>query len=242
MDLQNHKKINQTNMENQAVQTTPSGAKGEWLFWLIMLLPFLYLPFIWDKLPDSIPTHWNFRGEVNHYSSKTYGTLFLPLLNIGMYLLLLALPKIDPRKKNYQYFGNTYRNIRILLVLFMTTMFFVTMQMALGAMAMNSKAIFILIFGLMAALGNFMRTIRSNFFVGIRTPWTLDNPEVWRKTHEMGGKLWFYASLAGIVGLLFIGKEHISWFVIPYFSAIVIYPVLYSYLLFRKINSAKTGE
>jgi uncharacterized membrane protein len=176
------------------------------------------------------------RGEIDDYSSKTSGTLFLPLLNIGMYLLLLLLPKIDPRKKNYQYFGNTYRNIRLLLALFMTVMFFVVMQIALGAMAMDSKAVLILIFGLIAVFGNFMRTIRSNFFIGIRTPWTLDNPEVWRKTHEVGGKLWFYASLAGIVILLVTGKEHIVWFVVPYLCAIVLYPILYSYLQFRKLK------
>lgn len=229
-------------MENQTTQTTPTGAKSEWLFWLILLLPFFYIPFIWDKLPDSIPTHWNFKGEVDQYSSKTFGTLFLPFLSIGLYLLLLLLPKIDPRRKNYRYFGHTYRNIRLLLAVFMTVMFFITMQMALGSMNMNSKVIFILIFGLMAVLGNFMRTIRSNFFVGIRTPWTLDNPEVWRRTHEMGGKLWFYASLIGILCLLFISKEQMAWFVIPYLSAITLYPILYSYLLFRKINSTKTGE
>lgn len=229
-------------MENQATQKTYTGLKGEWLFWIIMLLPFLYIPFIWDKLPESIPTHWDFQGEINGYSSKTSGTLFLPLLNICMYFLLLLIPKIDPRKKNYQYFGHTYRNIRLLLVVFMTTMFFVVMQIAIGAMAMDSNAVLILIFGVIAVFGNFMRTIRSNFFIGIRTPWTLDNPEVWRKTHEMGGKLWFYTSLIGIVFLLFIGKKYISWFAVSYLCVIVIYPVLYSYLLFRKLNATKTGE
>src|SRR5689334_2616279 len=98
-------------MENQEVQKMPM--KREWLLWIILLLPFLYIPFIWDKLPNSIPTHWNFQGEPDKYSSKTSATLFLPLLNIGLYLLLLVLPKIDPRKKNYNYFGNTYRNIRM---------------------------------------------------------------------------------------------------------------------------------
>jgi uncharacterized membrane protein len=228
-------------MENQVVQKTPAGAKGEWLFWIILLLPFLYIPFIWDKLPDSIPTHWNFKGEIDNYSSRTAGTLFLPLLNIGLYVLLLLLPKIDPRRKNYQYFGNTYRNIRLLLVLFMTIMFFVVMQVALGAVSMDSKVILILVFALIAVLGNFMRTIRSNFFVGIRTPCTLDNPDVWRKTHQAAGKLWFYGSLIGIICLLFIDKERLLWMLIPYLCAIVIYPVLYSYLLFRKINQAKTA-
>lgn len=227
-------------MENQDIQKMPM--KREWLLWIILLLPFLYIPFIWDKLPDSVPTHWNLKGEVDNYSSKTFAALFLPLLNIGMYLLFLVLPKIDPRKKNYNYFGNTYRNIRLLLAIFMTTMFFIAMQEALGTMKMDSKVVLFLVFGLMAVLGNFMRTIRSNFFVGIRTPWTLDNPEVWRRTHEAGGKLWFYASLIGMVCLLFIPKEYISWLMAPYLAVITVYPILYSYLLFRKINSAKADK
>src|SRR5678815_706041 len=135
-------------METQTAQTEKNIFQREWLFWMILLLPFIYIIFIWNKLPDSIPTHWNIKGEVDHYSSRTAGTLFLPLLNIGLYLLLLLLPKIDPRKKNYQYFGNTYRNIRLLLTLFMTTMFFVVMQIALGTMAMDTKAVLILILGL----------------------------------------------------------------------------------------------
>lgn len=227
-------------MENQDVQKMPM--KREWLFWIILLLPFFYIPFIWDKLPDAIPTHWNLHGKVNQYSSKTFGTLFLPLLNIGMYALFLILPKIDPRKKNYNYFGNTYRNIRLLLVVFMTVMFFITMQMALGVMNADSKIVLILVFGVIAIFGNFLRTIRSNFFVGIRTPWTLDNPEVWRRTHEAGGRLWFYASLIGILCLLFIPKEYIPWLMVPYLAVVIIYPILYSYLLFRKISSIKPED
>lgn len=229
-------------MENKIEQKASVGVRGEWLFWIILLLPFLYIPFIWNKLPESIPTHWDMEGKVNDYSSKAFGTLFLPLLNIAMYFLFLLLPKIDPRRKNYNYFGNTYRNIRLLLAIFMTIMFFVTMQMALGSMSMDTKVVLILVFGLIAVFGNFMRTIRSNFFVGIRTPWTLDNPEVWRRTHEAGGKLWFYASLIAIVCLLFIPKEYMMVITVPYLALVIVYPILYSYLLFRKISRTKAGE
>jgi uncharacterized membrane protein len=227
-------------MENQTTQTATGSMKSEWFFWLILLLPFLYIPFIWGKLPESIPTHWNIHGEPDKFSSKEVGTLMLPLVNFGMYLLLLFLPKIDPRKRNYNYFGNAYRNIRLALALFMLTLFFITMQWSLGTMLIKSKTILILVFGLMAVLGNFLRTIRSNFFVGIRTPWTLDNAEVWKKTHEHAGKLWFYVSLAAMAILLFIREEYLLWIVIPSISVLAIYPVVYSYMLFRKIEDTKT--
>ena len=229
-------------MENQTTQTEASGIKNEWFFWLIMLLPFLYIPFVWDKLPDTVPIHWNINGEPNGYTSKAFGVLIFPMMNIGIYLLLIVLPKIDSRKRNYNYFGNAYRNIRLALTLFITIMFFISMQWSLGSKMINAKVIFILLFGLTAVFGNYMKTIRSNFFVGIRTPWTLDNPEVWRRTHERSGKLWFYSSLAAIAITFFISEHYMTVFLITYIIITTVYPILYSYLLFRKIGNTKAEE
>ncbi|MBK5284876.1 MAG: SdpI family protein [Bacteroidia bacterium] len=226
-------------MENQTTQTANGSMKSEWFFWLILLLPFLYIPFIWDKLPESVPTHWNIHGEPDKFSSKEVGTFLLPLINIGMYLLLLILPKIDPRKRNYNYFGNAYRNIRLALALFMVIIFFIAMQWSIGSKMINAKLVFIVVFALLAVMGNFMRTIRSNFFIGIRTPWTLDNPEVWRRTHERSGKLWFYSSLAAILITFIISENYMTIFLIAYIAVTSIYPIIYSYLLFRKIRKAK---
>jgi uncharacterized membrane protein len=211
--------------------------KTEWIFWILLLLPFLYIPFIWGRLPDSIPTHWDFNGEPNDYSSKAVGTLLLPLINIGMYFLLLFIPRIDPRKRSYEYFSSSYRNIRLAISVFMCVMFFIIMQWTLGNRFFNAKVIIILVLGLMAFLGNYLRTIKSNFFVGIRTPWTLDNVEVWKKTHEVGGRLWFYASLLTMLVALFVTQKEIGPLLITYFVIIVVIPVLYSYVVYRRIKS-----
>ena len=229
-------------MENETTFPASGRKKNEWLFWLTLLLPFLYIPFIWNKLPESVPTHWNFHGDPDQYASKGFGTLLLPVLNVVIYILMLLFPKIDPRKNNYNYFGNSYRNIRLALTLFMTIFFFITMQWSLGNSSVNSKTIFIFMFCLFAVLGNFMRTIRSNFFIGIRTPWTLDNPEVWKKTHEQSGKLWFYTSLAAMVISFLLSKEFMIWLLIPYFCIIVIFPLIYSYVLFRKITNINSSK
>jgi uncharacterized membrane protein len=226
-------------METTTTQNTGFKIKNEIVLWLILLLPFAYIPFIWDNLPEEIPIHWNLQGEVDNYGSRTFGTLFLPVLNIAMYLLFLVIPRIDPRRKNFDYFGNTYRNIRIVLAVFMMAMFFLTMQWALGNKIFDGKTISIFVFALLAVFGNFMRTIRSNYFVGIRTPWTLDNAEVWRRTHEVGGRLWFYASLAAILFSFILPKDAMIIFQAVYLGVIIVYPILYSYLLFRKIGKAK---
>jgi len=103
----------------------------------------------------------------------------------------------------------------------------------MDALFISPKLILVMVCLLIAVFGNFMRTIRSNFFVGIRTPWTLDNPEVWRKTHEQSGKLWFYSSIACILVLIFIPDPYIQWLFIPYIILISVYPIVYSYMVFR---------
>jgi uncharacterized membrane protein len=221
---------------NNGVNTV--GKKAEWIFWIILLLPFLYIPFIWDKLPESVPTHWNAKGEIDDYSSRLFGTFLVPVMNIALYFLFLVLPKIDPRKKNYPLFGNAYWYIRLTIASFMMVMFFITINTAMGYLVLNPKIIIMLVLLLLAVLGNFMRTIRSNFFVGIRTPWTLDNPEVWKKTHEHSGRIWFYASLACLLILIFIPEQYMMWVFIPFIILISVYPVVYSYLIFRKLNGA----
>lgn len=229
-------------MQNETTLPATGSKKNEWIFWIILLIPFLYIPFIWNRLPETIPVHWNFHGVPDNYSSKISGTLFVPVLNIIIYVLMLVLPKIDPRKRNYSAFSSSYRNIRLTFALFFMILFFIIMQWSMGDTTVDSKTIFLLMFGLFAVLGNLMRTIRSNFFFGIRTPWTLDNPDVWRKTHEQGGKIWFYASILAIGISFFLNLELMLWLAIPYFCLITVYPVLYSYLLFRKIGKTKMGD
>src|SRR5688500_2064357 len=106
--------------------------KKEWLLWIILLLPFGILLFIWDKLPQQVATHWNIHGEADDYSSKAFGALFMPLLNIGLYLLLIVLPKIDPRKRNYDLFQGPFFMIRLALAAFLTGIHLITLYIAMG--------------------------------------------------------------------------------------------------------------
>src|SRR5690606_19869238 len=100
--------------------------KKDWLIWVVLLAPFAIIAYFWNQFPEQIPTHWNAKGEVDDYSGKYFGLFFSPLLNIGVYLLFKALPFIDPKKYNYQFFSGKLRNIQLTIHVFFSGLAIVT--------------------------------------------------------------------------------------------------------------------
>ena len=211
------------------------------MIWLILLLPFIYSLIVWNKVPERIPTHFNVKGEPDDYSGKALALLLLPLMNLLIYLILFFIPRIDPRKKNYEAFGQSYQNIRLLIHLFFMGIFiFITQTTSLGqSLQLNVFLSCMLLF--FALLGNYMRTVRSNFFVGIRTPWTLSNDVVWRKTHELGGRIWFYSGIALAVVVFFLPQIAAAIVMGSGVFLMVMIPVVYSYFEYRKIVDGAQG-
>ncbi len=211
--------------------------KKEAVIWLILLLPFIYSFIVWNKIPDRVPTHFDINGEPDDYSSKTFALLLLPVMNIIIYFILFIVPRIDPRKKNYAAFGSSYQNIRLLIHLFFVGVFIFITQTTSGGQPLKLNAFLSGLLLFFALLGNYMRTVRSNFFVGIRTPWTLSNDIVWRKTHELGGKIWFYSGIVLAIVIFFLPQTAAVVVMFCGIFLMVIIPVVYSYLEYRKITS-----
>jgi uncharacterized membrane protein len=216
--------------------------KKKWIIWIIILIPFIYSAFIYNQLPEQVPIHWDLEGRPDDYSSRFSGVFLMPLMNIGVYFLLLLLPKIDPRKRNYELFSGTYRALRFIIHSLFTAFYFLMIQGAMTGEIFSPKIIFITIFLFLALMGNYMKNIKSNFFIGIRTPWTLDNKEVWKKTHELAGKIWFYTGLLAALLVLLIPEKFILYLSIPVFAIIVLIPVVYSYFAFREIEKQNVQE
>ncbi len=211
--------------------------KKEVLIWLILLLPFVYAIIIWNKVPELMPTHFNLKGEPDDYSGKAAALLVMPLINVAVYGLLFFIPLIDPRKNNYTAFGSSYQNMRLIIHLFLTGLFiYITQKTADGSpLQVNVFYSGLLLF--LALLGNYFRTVRSNFFVGIRTPWTLSSDEVWRKTHALAGRLWFYSGIVLAITMLFLSRTAATVVMISGVVLMVMIPVVYSYLAYRKLSS-----
>jgi uncharacterized membrane protein len=209
--------------------------KSEWLQMLILLVPFVFAGLFWDKFPDRIPTHWNFRGQVDAYSGKYFGLLWLPVVNIGLCGLFLVLPKIDPRKKNYGLFRGPYKAFRVVMTLFMAVIFFTIALVSLGYKLSVPGVICYTSILLFLVIGNYIGNIRPNWFVGIRTPWTLDNPEIWRRTHRMAGRLLVASSMVMLLlGIVVRGRLFQVLFFGYVIAFVALVPTVYSYVLHRR--------
>lgn len=219
--------------------------KKESFLWLFLALPFLFAAATWSSMPDVVPTHWNAHNQVDGYGSKTYAELFLPFLNMGLYLFFYGLfwliPKIDPRKQNFEKMGDLLYKMRAAVTIFLTIVFLLCMNASLTANpGLISVGVGIMIMLLIAALGKFIGNVRPNYFVGIRTPWTLESPEVWTRTHQAGGRILFYTGLIGAPIVLAV--SFIENGILPIATAIVllmgstIYIVYYSYKIFNQLE------
>lgn len=213
--------------------------KKEFIIWLLLLLPFIYAMVIWNKTPDQVPTHFNLKGEPDDYSGKAFALLLMPLLNSVIYFVLFFVPRIDPRKKNYESFGSSYQNIRLLIHVFMLGIFLFITQTTSGGQPLQLNLFMSGMLLFFALLGNYMRTVRSNFFVGIRTPWTLSNETVWRKTHELAGKIWFYSGIVLAIVVFFLPDIAAGIVMGTGVFLMAIIPVVYSYLEFNRLSHLK---
>ena len=161
------------------------------LLWAFSAVPAIILTIVYGKLPPRVPVSFGFDGVVNAWGPKS--VLWL-LAGMGplMALMLQFLPRIDPKKQNYAKFQRYYDQFAILTELFLLTAFGLTVAETLrpGTVSIG-RAMTALISILLILLGNMMGKIKHNYFFGIRTPWTLADPDVWNRTHALGGKLWF---------------------------------------------------
>lgn len=210
--------------------------KKDWFIILLMILTLIISLLLYPKLPDKMPSHWNIKGEVDAYSSKLSGVLNINLMNIGFYFLFLIIPSIDPKKQNYENFRPAYNVIRYTFHLLFVALQYIILLSSLGY-KLNVGTIVTLSVGIMLILlGNQMGRIKHNYFVGIRTPWTLADETVWVKTHRFSAPLWVVGGF--IVGILafFNGTVAFIGLLIVIFTISII-PIIYSYLCFKNIKN-----
>lgn len=208
--------------------------KKEIPFIAVALLPFVYLAYIWNELPKKVPMHWNASGEIDRWGDKSELFVMLFMLTGITYFIFLVIPYIDP-KQRLQSMGNKLNNLRLILGLFMSALAIYILY-SVQQKTSNPVLIFPLIGLLFAFLGNYFKTIKPNYFIGIRTPWTLENEEVWKKTHLIGGKLWFVGGL--LMALTFVLPNEMQLYTFLGITIVIsIVPIVYSYLEFKKIKN-----
>lgn len=203
----------------------------------IVLLPFMYLAYIWNQLPEKVPVHWNAKGEIDRYGEKAELILIPLLLPLLVYVIFLVVPKIDPKKK-LKNMGNKLQTLKVLMTSFMSILALFIIYSAKNQSFDNSNYLFILIGILYIILGNYFKTIKPNYFIGIRTPWTLENESVWKETHKLGGKMFFIGGILVVLSSFILDNEPNSIVFLTITTVIAIVPIVYSYILFKKNSIA----
>jgi len=204
----------------------------------IVTLPFIYLAYIWNELPSEVPMHWNIKGEIDRYGDKSELIIIPFLLPLLVYIIFLVIPKIDPKNKLNK-MGNKLQTIKFFLTTFMSILALFIIYTAKNQSFTNPNYIIFLIGILFIILGNYFKTIKPNYFIGIRIPWTLENESVWKKTHKLGGKLWFVGGIIVVLSSLVLGKQPNFTLFLIITGIISIIPIVYSYIVFK--NEKKNG-
>ena len=205
--------------------------KKEILIWLLLVMPFVYYAIIFKQLPEEIPTHWNAKGEADGFGDKWSPLFVLGFLNFFTFLIMKYAPEIDMGKK--EKFGENYVKMRIGIQFFMSAISFIFL-LAVQEIEFNStKVVGAVISLLFAFIGNLVINVKQNSVLGFRLPWTMKSEYVWRKTHQLGGRIWFYGGLACAVSSFFLSSEIFifAFLGLTFLSIIII--CVYSYKLLK---------
>ena len=198
----------------------------------IILLSLIISIYFYPQMPEKIASHWNAQGQVDGYMSKFWGLFLIPFILVGFVLLFIAIPKIDPLKANIEKFRKQYNGFVILFFIFMLSIHFQLILWNLGIEISPNLVVPIGIGILFFYIGILCENAKRNWFIGIRTPWTLSSERVWEKTHKIGGKLFKIAGVIAFIGVFF--QRYALFFILVPMISIAIYTIVYSYLEYQR--------
>lgn len=205
---------------------------------LVMIsIPYIYLFLVWENMPETIPTHFTINGEADDWSNKNVLLYWPGILCAGTYLLMLVIPLFDAKNK-LKHMGEKYTILRLIFIFFFSVLSTYFIHVSNEGNLSAPNFLIAILGALFLFLGNYFQTIKPNYFIGIRTPWTLENEQVWRKTHRLSGKLWFIGGMIIIV-LSFLVTNN-NFLAIAFgcvLAVMVLVPIIYSYLESLKLKA-----
>lgn len=209
---------------------------------LLILVAFVASAAVYEKLPDPMPTHWNLAGEVDGWTALPWGAFLLPLMLLAAAAIFHVVPLIDPRKANYAKFKGTYEILIITIMTFMVGVHLLVLASAIGMNVSLHRLMPIGVGALLMVIGNLLPRTRPNWFIGIRTPWTLSSDRVWERTHRFGGHLFVAAGAVTVVAAVFAPRLAIP-VLIGSAVALSVGVLLYSYIIWKQDSDRnKTGQ
>lgn len=209
------------------------------IFIILLSFAFGFYFYFYPQMPSQIASHWGINGEVDGYMSKFWGLFLMPILSVFLYFLFLFLPKTDPYKKNFKEFKKYYEFFVVIIISFLFYIYLLTIFWNLGfrfnmIQFISPGIAFIFYFA-----GTLMSKTKQNWFVGIRTPWTLSNEKVWVKTHQLGAQLFKACAFISLFSLV-LPNQSIFFIIFPIiFSSIFLF--IYSYWEYKKLTNKKNA-
>ena len=208
----------------------------KWYPWLVVGLTLGFSAAMYPRLPDSMPTHWDVRGNIDGYTPRAWGAWLMPAILAVVALVLPRLPALDPRRANFEKFRGSYDLVVNAIITIVALLHVAMLGVGAGWPIAMARVTPLLIGALFVVVGNVMPRARPNWLFGIRTPWTLTNDRVWERTHRLAGLLFVFAGLLlGLSALLM--PATVLPLIIGSVVVAAIVPVIYSYLLWRQETS-----
>jgi len=189
---------------------------------------------LWNQLPEQMASHWDVNDQVNGYMPKFWGLFLMPLVTLGMLVLFLVIPEIDPLKANIAQFREAFNLFIALIIGFMIYVHGLTLAWSLGYHNFKMSTAMLPFMGLLfIAIGFMLRKAKRNFFIGIRTPWTLSSDRVWDETHRLGAILFMASGVLAMIGGFFGGMVAFWMLFVPLIGS-TLFLLAYSYVLYRR--------
>lgn len=203
------------------------------MFCILMILVMAAVTaYFYPALPETIPIHWNFAGQIDGYGHRWHLWLAGPIAMTGFLLFSVALPWLSPRQFEVQTFASTYSHLMAVTVALFACIESIMLFAALGGKLDMARGLPTVMFLVLILFGNPMGKVRRNFFIGIRTPWTLASESVWYATHRMAGKLMVASGLLGLVAV-WLGAPR--WVLLTLMTAWALFATGYSLLLYKRL-------
>jgi uncharacterized membrane protein len=206
-------------------------SKFEWTLWIIVLIPSLTTIWLWERIPQTIPTHYNLVGEADAWGDKSILLWVVPTMTFFLYLLLLFVPLIDP-KRRLEGMGGKYFILRLILLSLISIISFVWVYTSANNSVGFTAGLFPILALFLMVLGNYLQAIKPNYFIGIRTPWTLQDERNWQLTHRVGGRVYMIGGLLLLLGSFFMGSQGFNAFFLVGLLVVLLIPFGYSFFIY----------
>ncbi|MBU3901355.1 SdpI family protein [Patescibacteria group bacterium] len=191
--------------------------------------------YLYPQLPELVPSHWGINGEVNGWMSRSFAVFFFPGLTLVLYSLMSFLPLMDPHRSNIESFANWYFWFKVAFVVFMGSLYLMTLYAGLGWEVNVGRYVTLGIAALFAFLGLALPKMKKNYMIGIRLPWTLHSETVWNRTHKFGGRLFLALAVIVAIASFLPGAWTFGILMVGIFLLLAIL-VWYSYAQYKKLE------